>query len=58
VHATTLVSTAQEEDQAQYEQPSSWEDFWRRTTAQHDEAMRNAGKDPYKYVPPPTLALA
>jgi len=38
----------QEEDQAQYEQPSSWEDFWRRTTAQHDEAMRNAGKDPYK----------
>eukprot|EP00238_Polyblepharides_amylifera_P003896 CAMPEP_0196587906 /NCGR_PEP_ID=MMETSP1081-20130531/58983_1 /TAXON_ID=36882 /ORGANISM="Pyramimonas amylifera, Strain CCMP720" /LENGTH=150 /DNA_ID=CAMNT_0041910237 /DNA_START=61 /DNA_END=511 /DNA_ORIENTATION=- len=33
-------------DEAEYEQPTSWEDFWQRSTSKHDEAMRQAGKDP------------
>lgn len=39
-----------EEDEAQREAPEavSWEEFWRRCTAEHDQAMRDAGKNPDK----------
>mmetsp|Transcript_31065 Transcript_31065/g.59961 ORF Transcript_31065/g.59961 Transcript_31065/m.59961 type:complete len:180 (+) Transcript_31065:169-708(+) len=37
-----------DQEEATYQQPTSWEDFWKRTTEEHAEAMRAAGKDPEK----------